>query len=255
MGRQPYIPVYIGDWEQDTNCLSIEAEGAWLKIVFKCWKNKGIFLTDVDSCARLWKVDRQKFASILLELKRNDIGKIEEREDGSILFISRRLVKHFEISAKKADSGSKGGSKKQANRVANNIAKPKQTLEYEYGNEIENEDERKGGAGGKELPVGFDDWWSVIFSEQFIEAYKRDFKSKDVDGQLKKFKLKVENDWQKYRGRDSGGLRTAFQYQLEKSNDVRNELGRSGKTAVNGVKPFAGTGYTKTLGVSGDTTG
>lgn len=133
MGKQPYIPLYIGDWEQDTNCLSLEAEGACLKIVFKCWKNKGIFMTNVDSLCRLLKVDHQKFATILLELKTNNIFDLHEREDGCMLFTSRRIVRDIEISSKRAVSGSKGGSKSQAKRVA----KPKQNLDIDNDNEIE----------------------------------------------------------------------------------------------------------------------
>jgi uncharacterized protein YdaU (DUF1376 family) len=133
MGKQPYIPLYIGDWEQDTNCLSLQAEGACLKIVFKCWKNKGVFMTDADSLCRLWKVDRTNFASILLELKTNNIFDLVENAAGGVMFTSRRIVRDVEISAKRAVSGSKGGSKTQAKPEA----KTKQIPEYEY--EVDND--------------------------------------------------------------------------------------------------------------------
>jgi hypothetical protein len=87
MRKSLSIPLDIGEWEQDTNCLSTKAVGAWLKIVFKCWKHKGIFITNVDSVCRLWKVDRLEYASIVHELKSNDLGNIEERVDDSVVFI------------------------------------------------------------------------------------------------------------------------------------------------------------------------
>jgi len=152
MGKQPYIPLYIGDWEQDTNCLSIEAEGAWLKIVFKCWKNKGIFMTNIDSVCNLWRVDKQKAASILLELKNNNVGVIERREDGGILFTSPRIVRDFKEKAEKAAFGRKGGEKTQA-KIKNSLSKSKAGAladsEYEYDTESESESERKIGGKGE----------------------------------------------------------------------------------------------------------
>jgi uncharacterized protein YdaU (DUF1376 family) len=142
MGKIPYMPLYIGDWEQDTNCLSLEAEGAWLKVVFKCWKNKGIFQTTLDSLARLCRVTPEKFATILLEWKLNDICNITEREDGAIMIVCRRHIKDIENSAKKAINGSKGGSKTQAKlkqKEKSTQAKNEQIPEYDI--DIENESE------------------------------------------------------------------------------------------------------------------
>lgn len=141
MAKQPYIPLYIGDWEQDTNCLSIEAEGAWLKVVFKCWKNAGVFTCTTAGLARLCKVDCLKFASILLEWKMNDICEIQESEDGIITITSRRIKREAQISAVRADSGSKGGSKTQAKCKAKPQAKTKQIPDID--NEIDSEVELK----------------------------------------------------------------------------------------------------------------
>lgn len=153
-GKQPYIPLYIGDWLQDTDCLSIEAEGAWLRVVFKCWKNKGIFTATEDVFARLCKVDTQKFASILLEWQQNDICDISPSTDGTITIVSRRIKREKEISAIKSESGSKGGSKTQAQRRA----KTKQIPDIDNG--IDNEDENKKEGAEKVLrkvPRGTDD--------------------------------------------------------------------------------------------------
>jgi uncharacterized protein YdaU (DUF1376 family) len=140
MGKIPYMPLYIGDWEQDTNCLSIEAEGSWLKVVFKCWKNKGIYLSTIEALARLCRVSPEKFAAILLEWKSNDICDIEEREDGGVLIVCRRHIKDIEKSNKKAANGSKGGASTQAKFKQNKKitqAKFKQIPD----NDIDNEDD------------------------------------------------------------------------------------------------------------------
>ena len=127
-GKQPYIPLYIGDWIQDTDCLSIEAEGAWLRIIFKCWKNNGMFSAKLEVFARVCKVDGQKFASILLEWKTNNICDFIEGDKGIITILSRRIRRDREISAIRAETGSKGGSKTQAKGKA----KMKQNTDNEY---------------------------------------------------------------------------------------------------------------------------
>lgn len=139
MAKQPYIPLYIGDWIQDTDCLSIEAEGAWLRVIFKCWKNKGIFTATEDVFARLCKIDTTKFASILLEWQQNNICDIVSGPNGQITVVSRRIKRDKEISALKSENGSKGGSKTQAKRKANGQAKVEQNPEYDIDNESESE--------------------------------------------------------------------------------------------------------------------
>lgn len=210
MAKQPYIPLYIGDWEQDTNCLSIEAEGAWLKIIFKCWKNKGTFSTTMDGLRRLLKSpNEEKFASILLELKTNSIGEFVHNQDGTVLIISRRLVREFEISEKRAFAGSKGGSKNKA-KV---LAKVKQTHEYEYG--YDNEDGIEDKINGVE---NFALKFSDAFDEKTMEDFKMQFKNLDVQNELQIFELKCKAAIADYSSRDTSGLRLAFLYQLKNSH-------------------------------------
>lgn len=214
MGKQPYIPLYIGDWEQDTNCISLEAEAAVLKIVFKCWKNKGIFVTNIDSLCRLWKVDQQKFATILLELKTNNIFDIHEREDGHLLFTSRRIVRDLEISAKKAISGSKGGSKTSSKRAANE----QQNHDNDIDNDIESEIKEKG-VNGISLTGGitnnFEANFVRAFDEMSLESYVMQFKGIDVANELQIFKLKCNANPDDYHKRDTPGLRMGFIHQLK----------------------------------------
>ncbi len=221
MGKQPYIPIYIGDWEQDTNCLSLEAEGACLKIVFKCWKNQGIFMTNIESVCRLLKISEQKFASVLLELKTNQIFDITEREDGAILFTSRRVVRDLEISAKRKVSGSKGGSKKVANTLANHVAKPKQNPEYEYDNENDIESKKILKSGGD-----FKETFKQAFDGITLENFAMQFSQLDVANELQIFELKCNAHPKDYHNRDYGGLRLAFLHQL------KNSYGKKPKSAL-----------------------
>ena len=133
MSKQPYIPLYIGDWEQDVNGLSIEAEGAWLKIVFKCWRNEGSFTATPEMMARICKVSTEKFATILLEWKLGNICEISEHPDGLITVLNRRITKECEISKIRQMSGSKGGSKTSSKRVAKQQQNTDNDNEYDIG--------------------------------------------------------------------------------------------------------------------------
>jgi hypothetical protein len=63
--------------------------------------------------------------------------------------------------------------------------------------------------------VDFDDIFLKAFDEQTCESYKLAFRGFDLGAELQKFRIKCDNDKSKYYGRDVGGLRTAFQYQLQ----------------------------------------
>jgi uncharacterized protein YdaU (DUF1376 family) len=174
MGKQPYIPLYMGDWIQDTDCLSIAAEGAWLRIVFKCWKNNGMFSATMDVFARVCKVSTPEFASILLEWETNNICDIIKGDNGIITVLSRRIRRDKEISASKSENGSKGGSKTQANRKANNQAKAEQKPEYD--NEIENATEDN--LNKKESAQKVED--SLFSDEIFVEKLRSAHREKDL---------------------------------------------------------------------------
>jgi uncharacterized protein YdaU (DUF1376 family) len=226
MARQPYIPIYIGDWEQDVNGLSIEAEGAWLKVIFKCWKNKGDFTATVDILARVCKVTPEKFASILLEWKLNNLCAIIEHGDGVITLTSRRMKRDIENSSKKAVAGSKGGKSAQAKSKQNKKsakAESEAKHEYEYDNEIDNEikikeevQEEKNVAR-ETTDILSDDSLHQIFHESFMDILRMNYKHLNVDDQLQKFIIKVRGSPDDYRHRDTSGIRLAFQYQLRNS--------------------------------------
>lgn len=61
----------------------------------------------------------------------------------------------------------------------------------------------------------FDELFLSAFDEITCESYKVAFKGIDLGAELQKFRIKCDNDRSKYYGRDVGGLRTAFQYQLQ----------------------------------------
>lgn len=138
MGKQPYIPIYIGDWEQDTNCISLEAEAALLKLVFKLWKSKdkGLLTISFSQIALLFKKSEDLAVKILQELKENEVLNIEFLTEKRIKIESRRMLKDVAISKVKSENGSKGGrSKKQTKSKPK--AKVKLITEYDNDNDTE----------------------------------------------------------------------------------------------------------------------
>lgn len=90
-------------------------------------------------------------------------------------------------------------------------------------NETESETETK--------PHEFDDTFLKAFDDQTCESYKLAFRGMDLGAELQKFRIKCDNDKSKYYGRDVGGLRTAFQYQLQ---NIRNNGKRKSGTIKDG---------------------
>jgi uncharacterized protein YdaU (DUF1376 family) len=152
MSKIPYIPLYIGDWEQDTNCLSLQAEAAWLKIIFKMFKNEksGVYKTSTKSLQNLWKTDTNGVQSILNELIENQICGIETGE--IIIFSNRRMIREREISEKRTKavqnrykSSTKPGTK--------HVQTPDIDNDIEYENENENTGKGVQGEGATLTPL------------------------------------------------------------------------------------------------------
>jgi uncharacterized protein YdaU (DUF1376 family) len=209
MSKQPYIPLYIGDWTQDTDALSIEAEGAWLRIIFKCWRNEGSFTATPEILARICKMSLENFATVLLEWEICNTCEIERHENGLLTLRSRRITEDIKISAIRKQNGSKGGSKTQANRVANTEQKP------EYDNDIDTDNKIvvKKGVQGETLEERLTGALDEIYLDQ--EASK--WSHLDFQYELETFKNKVRGSPDEYDNHKKGGIRLAFQYQLKNS--------------------------------------
>lgn len=98
----PYIPLYTGDWEKDCNVLSLEAEAAWLRVIFKMFNNgkQSSYKFTTKALQNLWRVTPEIMVCILDELKDNDICRIE-KSDRYVILTSRRYEKENMISEKR----------------------------------------------------------------------------------------------------------------------------------------------------------
>lgn len=139
----PNIPLYIGDWLKDCNGLSMQAQGAWLQIVFKLWTNgkQNSCKMRAKALQNLWKCGKTEMLEILLELKEQDICPIAEIiEDGVVYYeiTSRRFVKENKISEVRSEAAKSSKPKaKNKQNVSKNKAKQQQITDNEI--EIEND--------------------------------------------------------------------------------------------------------------------
>lgn len=148
---QPYIPIYVMDWQTDEKLAycSAKAHGILLNILFilhksdtygkvsliETFKNKDddICLQFAKQFARRLPFDLLEISEGLTELKAMDVIQIS-----STTLSQKRMIKDAEISLKRAASGAKGGASKSTSKsTSKKKANNKQNAEIEY--DIENE--------------------------------------------------------------------------------------------------------------------
>lgn len=199
MAKQPYIPLYIGDWEQDTNMLSLEAEGGWLKIIFKMFKDNksGIYKTSTKALQNLWRKSPAEIQEIIKELLDANVCIIDSCDDGYV-FTNRRMKKASEIS----NIRSKAVQKRY--KTDTNTLQP---LEYEYeynkssndlskvntGIQEDSNSSKKGKFSQKPLSSDFNGLsdMDVGKAKEYLSITKRvDLSDQDIQGLWEGFKHK-----------------------------------------------------------------
>jgi uncharacterized protein YdaU (DUF1376 family) len=260
----PNIPIYIGDWERDCNVLSLQAEAAWMRIVFKLWtkgKQNSIKIP-AKALQNLWRSSEQKTQEILQELIDNDIADITVSSEFTE-FICRRFVKENQLSeirrsSAKKENGKENKSKTQAKdkqNVSKSLAKHKQNTDYDYDyeNDIENENKdenKKRSTEEKQIKMPFhsenflSSWqnWKVYKNKEFSFKYKsiqseqaalislsRASNGNEVDA-IKIIMRSMENGWKGFfelKPETSNGRsneRKTLEERLRKTDEILNQL-------------------------------
>ena len=90
----PYIPLYTGDWEKDCNVLSLEAEAAWLRIIFKMFNNgkQSSYKISTKALQNLWRVPEDRMYNIIQEFKNENICDVHE--DGRFLIFKKNNLEN-----------------------------------------------------------------------------------------------------------------------------------------------------------------
>jgi len=141
MGKQPYIPFYVGDYLKDTRILPLAVRGAWVDLILFMWDApvRGEIIGTIQDFARLMSCNESEAKFALDLLKQKSTADFELLPDGQLKIISRKMKREAEISKKRSDAGLNGVKAKREREFAEAKAKAKreQNPEYEYDNEVE----------------------------------------------------------------------------------------------------------------------
>jgi uncharacterized protein YdaU (DUF1376 family) len=190
----PNIPLYIGDWEKDCNVLSLEAEAAWLRIIFKMFTNgkQSSYKIPTKGLQNLWKVSEEKASEIIQELTDFNICIINI--DGRFIeFTCRRYIRENQVSEirKKAVSSRKDRTKTKETSYKKST-KHIQNTEIEIEIENENNIDKREGVGEKEdeKPKRFNFRKAMIaygFRDDLVDEWMRVRKAKKAVNSEKSF--------------------------------------------------------------------
>lgn len=143
----PHIPIYIGDWERDCNVLSLQAEMAWMKIIFKMHLSgkQSSYKVSAKGLQRLWKSTPAEVEEILKELRFEDICEITEIS-GGFEFTSRRFKKENQISEVRSEAAKSRWEKEKedANNMQTsnkNLQNPDNDIDNDNDNDFKNEND------------------------------------------------------------------------------------------------------------------
>jgi uncharacterized protein YdaU (DUF1376 family) len=109
----PYIPLYVADYEADTAHLSIEEDGAYMRLLRLCWRTPGCSVPDDPAwIMRKMRCTADEFHRIVAPL----ISEFFRKERGRIY--SPRLSAEYrridDLSQKRSEAGRKGGRQAKA---------------------------------------------------------------------------------------------------------------------------------------------
>ena len=200
MGKQPYIPLYIGDWEKDTNTISLEAEGALLKLIFKLWDSadKGQLTVSFQQLSILLKKGQDLSLKILKELHENRVLDMEFLPNESVKIKSRRMLKDIEKSRVASENGKLGGRPKKAKQKLTE-SKTKATSDIDSVNEYENKKEKEGKKFDLVFPYGSEKFLKLwnLWVEYRIEAKKPYHTFTNQQGALQRLQKLAGDDEEK----------------------------------------------------------
>lgn len=125
--KLPSLQFYIGDWMKDptVKSLTLEEKGAWVELLMYMWESpkRGMLLyasgepiIDTQDLGRLLSVDSRVALRIVGTLVSKGVA---SRDEESKALICRRMVKDEQIRDIRAESGQKGGSRKNSTNDVN----------------------------------------------------------------------------------------------------------------------------------------
>jgi uncharacterized protein YdaU (DUF1376 family) len=208
MGK-PYMPLMMGDWIRGTRGMTAKVKGVYIGLLIHQYDN-GFLPADMDVLTLI----EPEVGSVWVSLK----DKFLEFEPGKL-----RNTKLEEVRAfwnKQRNNGEKGGRPRKENPNDNPKPNPKDNHHTD-------------------LDLSIDIKLKESLDEIFISGQRPKWKHIDFEMELQSFCDKVRGDWRSYEQRDTGGIKTAFLYQLRKAKNKPKEKAGSEndeQTILNRIK-------------------
>jgi hypothetical protein len=243
MSKQPYIPLYTGDYLQDTRMLPLNVRGAWVELMIHMWRSKerGVIVGTMPEFAMMMgcQFEEANFAIGLLQQK--SICDYEIMANGMLKLICRRMVREAKTSIERSEAGKAGVEARKAKAIAkaNEQAKTKQNTDNDIGIKTDTEFKNELKKVEEKIEI-IEDRLTSALDELYIDQQRQKWSHVDFDIELMAFKEKVRGSPDHYKTHDTGGLRLAFQSQL-----------RGAKKKSNGITSTKGTSRTTSAQISG----
>ena len=203
MPKDPRFNFYTDNWIGGTEGFTLEQEGAYLSLIIMQSK-VGRFTKD-QAIDKLMQKTRGNTA-VCTELWQFLVPKFET--DGNFFWSAR-----LEIEIEKSQNHSKAQSERVKKRWDKSGTDSGNTA-------VHTQDIPVYGSGSGTIKLT-EEKFSEIFDSLTLEQIKTTFPDHDIHNELNIFKLKVRGDPNKYKSRDSGGIKQAFIYQLSKSKSTK----------------------------------
>src|ERR1022692_1165851 len=115
----PHIPLYTGDWMKDTE-LSLCApatRGVWIDLLCAMHEHNrcGELSGTSDQLARLARCSTSELEAALTDLQTTNAAVVDKFDDSWVI-ANRRMKREGDMRQKRAEAGSKGGSKSASKR-------------------------------------------------------------------------------------------------------------------------------------------
>lgn len=143
MGKQPYIPFYLGDYLKDTRILPLNVRGGWVDLILYMWDNpvKGELIGNIDDFARLMTCSKEEAILVIQTLNQKKIFDYAELPNGVMKIESRKIKSMAYLSEMRKKIGSEGGNPALIKKKKKNTYPKKKNLvnqkpEYENKDEV-----------------------------------------------------------------------------------------------------------------------
>lgn len=205
MAKQPYLPLYTGDYFKDTRKLPLSVRGAWIDLMIFMWDSprRGVIIHTMVEYAQMMSCTFDEANFVIGVLQDKEICDFEIAEKNQIKLICRRMVRDAALSKKRSRAGKKGmNSRYSEEEVCYNKTPNKTVTTSDNVIDTDNATELK-------LKEAFD--------EIYLDQEPMKWQHLDFFFELETFCNKVRGSPEDYNGHDRNGIRKAFQYQLRNS--------------------------------------